>query len=145
MRHLFRAAALVIVALVPGLASAQTTTATIRGVVHDPQGAPVPSATVAVSGRDTGISRTVQTATDGTFVIGSLLPSVVDLTVSAGGFAPVTRTGLVLEVGQTAAVDISLALAGVQERVDVAAHAAAVDTSRSVVDAVIGSAAIEAL
>jgi hypothetical protein len=145
MRHLFRAAALVIVALVPGLASAQTTTATIRGVVHDPQGAPVPSATVAVSGRDTGISRTVQTATDGTFVIGSLLPSVVDLTVSAGGFAPVKRTGLVLEVGQTAAVDISLALAGVQERVDVAAHAAAVDTSRSVVDAVIGSAAIEAL
>jgi hypothetical protein len=145
MRHLFRAAALVIVALVPGLASAQTTTATIRGVVHDPQGAPVPSATVAVSGRDTGVSRTVQTATDGTFVIGSLLPSVVDLTVSAGGFAPVKRTGLVLEVGQTAAVDISLALAGVQERVDVAAHAAAVDTSRSVVDAVIGSAAIEAL
>ena len=145
MRHLFRAAALVIVALVPGLASAQTTTATIRGVVHDPQGAPVPSATVAVSGRDTGISRSVQTATDGTFVIGSLLPSVVDLTVSAGGFAPVKRTGLVLEVGQTAAVDISLALAGVQERVDVAARAAAVDTSRSVVDAVIGSAAIEAL
>ena len=145
MRHLFRAAALVIVALVPGPASAQTTTATIRGVVHDPQGAPVPSATVAVSGRDTGISRSVQTATDGTFVIGSLLPSVVDLTVSAGGFAPVKRTGLVLEVGQTAAVDISLALAGVQERVDVAARAAAVDTSRSVVDAVIGSAAIEAL
>jgi hypothetical protein len=145
MRHLFRAAALVIVALVPGLASAQTTTATIRGVVHDPQGAPVPSATVAVSGRDTGITRSVQTATDGTFVIASLLPSVVDLTVSAGGFAPVKRTGLVLEVGQTAAVDISLALAGVQERVDVAARAAAVDTSRSVVDAVIGSAAIEAL
>jgi hypothetical protein len=145
MRHLFRAAALVMVALVPGLASAQATTATIRGVVHDPQGAPVPSATVAVSGRDTGISRSVQTATDGTFVIGSLLPSVVDLTVSAGGFAPVKRTGLVLEVGQTAAVDISLALAGVQERVDVAARAAAVDTSRSVVDAVIGSAAIEAL
>jgi hypothetical protein len=145
MRHLFRAAALVIVALVPGLASAQTTTATIRGVVHDPQGAPVPSATVAVSGRDTGISRSVQTATDGTFVIASLLPSVVDLTVSAGGFAPVKRTGLVLEVGQTAAVDISLVLAGVQERVDVAARAAAVDTSRSVVDAVIGSTAIEAL
>jgi hypothetical protein len=146
MRHVFRAAAWFILVLIPAaLASAQATTATIRGVVHDPQGAPVAAATVAVNGRDTGITRTVQTAADGSFVLGSLPPALVDLTVTARGFAPAKRSGLLLEVGQTATVDIPLSVAGVQETVEVAANATAVDTSRSVVDAVIGAAAIDAL
>ena len=146
MNHVFRAAAWIIFALFPAaLASAQTTTATLRGVVHDPQGAPVPAATVVVNGRDTGLTRTVQTATDGSFVLGSLPPALMDLTASARGFTAAKRSGLLLEVGQTATVDIALTIAGVQETVDVGANARAVDTSRSVVDAVIGSAAIEAL
>ena len=70
---------------------------------------------------------------------------VVDLTVSASGFAEAKRAGLVLEVGQTAAVEIELAVAGVRERVDVPVSVTGVDTTRSVVDAVIPSTAIEAL
>ncbi|MDP9323918.1 MAG: TonB-dependent receptor, partial [Acidobacteriota bacterium] len=145
MRHVFRAAAWIVIAFPAALASAQTTTATIRGVVHDPQGAPVPAATVVANGRGTGLTRTVQTATDGSFVLGSLPPALMDLTVSARGFTAAKRSGLLLEVGQTATVDIALTVAGVQETVDVGANATAVDTSRSVVDAVIGSAAIDAL
>jgi hypothetical protein len=37
-----------------GLAFGQANTATIRGRVHDAQGASIASATVTVSGRDTG-------------------------------------------------------------------------------------------
>jgi outer membrane receptor protein involved in Fe transport len=128
-----------------GLAFGQANTATIRGRVHDAQGASIASATVTVSGRDTGLSRTVQAASDGTFVIASLPPATIDLTVSAGGFATTKRSGVVLEVGQTASVDVELSVGGVQERVEVAASAAAVDTTRSTVDAVISSTAIEAL
>jgi hypothetical protein len=146
MGHVCRAVTwTMLVVLQAGFAFGQTNTATIRGRVHDAQGASVPSATVTVTNPDTGISRTVQTASDGSFIVGSLLPAVVDLTVSARGFAATKRSGLLLEIGRTAAVDIELSVAGVQERVEVAANVSAVDTTRSVVDAVIGSSAIEAL
>lgn len=146
MRGVCRAAAWMLVAfLQAGFATGQTTTATLRGRIHDQQGAPVPAATVTVSGRGTGMSRTVQTMSDGTFVVASLLPTVVDLTVSATGFAVAKRAGVLLEVGRTSSVDLELSVAGVQETVDVAASLTTVDTTRSVVDAVISSTAIEAL
>jgi hypothetical protein len=135
------------VAILLQVASAygQANTATIRGRVHDAQGASVPSASVTVSSRDTGLTRTVQVDRDGSFVIPSLVPATVDVSVTATGFATTTRNGVVLEVGQTAALDLELSVRGVQETVDVSAGAAAVDTTRSTVDAVIPSTAIEAL
>jgi outer membrane receptor protein involved in Fe transport len=121
------------------------TTATLRGQVRDAQGAAVASATVTVSSRSTGLSRSVPTNSDGSFVVANLPPSVVDLTVSAKGFSEAKRTGLALEVGQAAAVEIELTVAGVRETVNVAVSVTGVDTTRSVVDAVIPSTAIEAL
>ena len=85
------------------------------------------------------------TGEDGSFVVANLPPIVVDLTVTASGFGDATHGNIVLEVGQTVTVDVSLAVAGVRERVDVAASTTGVDTTRSVVDAVIPSSAIEAL
>ncbi|HEY8550686.1 MAG TPA: TonB-dependent receptor, partial [Vicinamibacterales bacterium] len=127
------------------LAPAQTTTATIRGQVSDPQGAPIPTAWVTVTSRGTGLSRTVPAAEDGSFVVSNLPPATADVTVQANGFAPARRSGIVLEVGQTVDLDIELTVGGIAEAVDVAASPTAVDTSRSVVDAVIPSTAIEAL
>ena len=146
MRQVCRAA-IWMVAMLLQVASVygQANTATIRGRVHDAQGASVPSASVTVSSRDTGLTRTVQVDRDGSFVIPSLVPATVDVSVAAAGFAPTVRNGVVLEVGQTVAVDIELSVRGVQETVDVSAGAAAVDTTRSTVDAVIPSTAIEAL
>ena len=85
------------------------------------------------------------TGEDGSFVVANLPPIVVDLTVTASGFGDATHGNIVLEVGQAVTIDVSLAVAGVRERVDVAASTTGVDTTRSVVDAVIPSSAIEAL
>ena len=128
----------------PWTASAQTT-ATLRGVAHDAQGAPVTTAVVTVVARETGLSRTVPVSADGSFVIAGLPPALVDLTVAATGFDRAVREGISLEVGQTASIAIELTVAGVQESVDVTSTSTLVDTSRSVVDAVIPSTAIEAL
>ena len=105
----------------------------------------MPSATVTVIGRGTAVSRVVPTGEDGSFVVANLPPIVVDLTVTASGFGDATHGNIVLEVGQAVTIDVSLAVAGVRERVDVAASTTGVDTTRSVVDAVIPSSAIEAL
>jgi outer membrane receptor protein involved in Fe transport len=146
MERVYRVAALAafLAMLQAGTAFGQVTTAMVRGRVDDAQGQPV-KATVTVSVPETGLTRTVPTADDGTFAVANLPPAVVDVVVAAVGFADARRTGLALEVGQTATVDVTLAVAGVQERVDVAMAAGGVDTTRSVVDAVIPASAIEAL
>ena len=145
MERVCRAAGWTAIAVLQVSLAYGQTTATLRGQVRDAQGAAVPSATVIVSSAATGLSRTAPTASDGTFVVANLPPGVVDLTVTARGFAEAKRTGLVLEVGQAAAVEIELTVAGVREAVDVAVSVTGVDTTRSVVDAVIPSTAIEAL
>jgi outer membrane receptor protein involved in Fe transport len=134
-----------IVMLQVPMAFGQAATSTVRGRIHDSQGRPVASAIVTVAGRDTGLTREVPVDADGSFVVAGLPPSVVDVTVSARGFAEVRRAGIALEVGQSTTVDVDLAVAGVREKVDVSSSATGVDTTRSVVDAVLPSAAIEAL
>ena len=123
---------------------AQTTSATINGRILDPQGAPAPAVTVSVTGRDTGVSRTAVTDSDGLYVLSNLPPGVVDLGVTATGFAPISRQDLALEVGRTYSFDFRLTIGSVTETVDVR-NIVSVDTSRSVVDAVISTSLIDAL
>ena len=128
-----------------GLVLGQVTTATLRGRVLDPQGAPVPAASVTVTREDNAISRKATTGADGTFVIANIPPTMVDVVVSATGFSEARRKGIVLEVGGTSALDIELTVGAVQETVNVKSTVASVDITRSVVDAVMPSSAIEAL
>jgi len=112
MVRLFRVVAVtaLVAVLQVGPAFGQAASATIRGLVRDSQGRPVPSATVTVTGRETGLTRTVPTGADGTFVVANLPPAVVDLTVTASGFGDATHGNIVLEVGQAVTVDIGLAV-----------------------------------
>ena len=123
---------------------AQTTSATITGRILDPQGAPAPAITVSVTGQGTGVSRTAVTDTSGLYVLSNLPPGVVDLGVTATGFAEISRKDLALEVGRTYSFDFRLTVGGLTETVDVR-NVVGVDTSRSVVDAVISTSLIDAL
>lgn len=131
----------------PLSSAAQTPTATLRGQVHDAQGATVPAAVVTISARDTAQSRRLVTETDGTFVAPNLSPGAVDVEVTATGFRDVKREAVVLEVGQSTSVAVELTLATVQVNVSVEGGigVAAVDTGRSVVDTVIPASLIEVL
>ena len=100
-----------------GLVLGQVTTATLRGRVLDPQGAPVPAASVTVTREDAAISRKATTGADGTFVIANIPPTTVDVVVSATGFSDARHHGVVLEVGGTNVLDIELTVGAVQETV----------------------------
>ena len=69
------------------------------------------------------------------------------MTVTAAGFGESRHTGVVVEVGQTASLVVDLPVAQVRESVIVegASGLAVVDTTRSVVDAVIPAPLIDAL
>ena len=82
---------------------------------------------------------------DGYFAIASLPPGTIDLIVSAAGFAERRVTGVRLEVGQAAEVDVPLQLSAVEEQLTVAGDAGSVDVLGSVVGSVISAREIESL
>src|SRR5256886_4965449 len=95
----------------PLSAQGQATAGIIRGVVTDPNGAPVANAHVVLHEAQTNFTRTLATDAAGNFT-GTLLPlGTYDVTARAVGFAEVKQTGIALGVGET--VDLRLALAAV--------------------------------
>jgi hypothetical protein len=127
--------------------AAQAPSATVRGVVRGPGGAGLPGAVVSIEVREGALSRRVTTDADGAFVVPGLPPGRVDVLASAAGFSEARRTGVALEVGQTTALVIELSVERVRETVVVSGGVGvvAVDTSGSVVDAVIPASLINAL
>src|SRR6266516_1582728 len=90
-------------------AQGQATTGIIRGVVTDPNGAPVANATVILHEANTNFTRTLSTDAAGNFT-GTLLPlGTYDVTARSVGYAEVKRTGIPLAVGETVALRLPLA------------------------------------
>src|SRR5690348_5509981 len=101
MRHLLILAGLCLPVCV---ASAQTF-GEITGEVHDQSGAAAPSATVTATNTATTASRTTTTNDAGIYSFPSMVPGTYQVRVELQGFQPVVRTGIELEVQQTARVD----------------------------------------
>ena len=93
-------------------AQSQATTGIIRGVVSDPNGAPVNGASVTVRDVQTNFTRTLTTDDKGLFVAALLPLGTYDVVAKAVGFSQATRTGIPVRVGET--VDLKLALAAVE-------------------------------
>jgi carboxypeptidase family protein len=67
---------------------AQLPTATVNGIVKDPQGGAVVGARVVVSSKATGIALDATTSTEGQYVFTNLQPGLYDIHIEAKGFAP---------------------------------------------------------
>jgi hypothetical protein len=123
----------------------QITSATVVGTVRDAQGAVVPGAIVTLTGRGNGVTRTATTDAEGRYNLPNIPPGTVDITVAAQGFAESSRTNVLVEVGQSVTVDVEVGVGEVKETVLVGGREATIDTTRSVVDDVISTKAIESL
>ena len=109
---------------------AQQDAANLEGVVRDATGALVPNATVKVSAPALGLERTTTTSDEGVFTIPQLRPGAYIVTVTQAGFSTATVNDLVLGVGQSRSLEITLAAGEVTDEVTITANdTAAVDTS----------------
>ena len=127
------------------IARAQVTSATIVGTITDAGGGALPGATVTARNVDTGFTRTVPTNESGAYRLEFLPIGNYTVEVTLSGFKTSTRSGIVLNVNDTAKVDASLAVGGVTETVNVDAEAPAINTSTSDISKTIDAAAIQSL
>jgi hypothetical protein len=104
------------------VASAQTTTGTLRGSVKDQTGSALPGAAVEAVNDDTGFRTAATTEATGLFNI-TVSPGSYSVTATLPSFGTETRKVRVL-VGQIVRLDFDLQLAGVSEQVTVSASAA---------------------
>lgn len=120
-----------LLALVP-LAHAQSTAVngTIEGVVKDTTGAVLPGVTIRVTNVDTGAQRTLASGADGGFRALLLPLGTYTARAEMQGFKAAERTGVTLSAGQTATLNFTLEVGGLQEVVSVSGEAPIVEPGK---------------
>jgi hypothetical protein len=114
-------------------AVAQSTYATLTGVVADQSGGVLPGATVTVTNRATNAVRTAVSGAAGEFQVPNLDAGTYHVSAHLEGFADVTRD-VELLARQTVRVDVQLFVASAAEHVDVRAVAPVIETERATID-----------
>ena len=127
---------LVVCALLPRPAFAQGATATLAGVVRDPQALVVPGVMLTLTGAERAITRVVTTGPDGAYEFPGILPGEYRLSVELAGFVR-QEIAVTLEVNQRVRLDVSLTPSAVSQRVDVAEAVPLLHVSDASVGAVI--------
>ncbi|MBI5282944.1 MAG: TonB-dependent receptor [Candidatus Solibacter usitatus] len=134
--------ALIFVAVLAMALAAQTITGSITGVITDSTGAVIPGATVQVINTDTNVRTSSVTDAGGNYSAALLPRGNYRLQVSAKGFKGLVREGIVLQVQQTARIDLQLAVGEVTESVMVTADAMKLETENATLAKVVDNRAI---
>ena len=132
-RAFARIAALLLLLLVARPVSAQSTGATLQGIVTDDQKGVMPGVTVSITNVETGVVRTVVTDAGGFYRAPALAPGAYEVSGDLTGFVTYKRSGLTLTTGQEARIDFVLQVASVKESVQVVAAAPLVDVSNNTI------------
>lgn len=120
-------------------------TAQISGTIQDSTGAVVPIAEVTVINEETGIRWEAKTNQTGIYTVPLLQPGLYRINVKADGFRPVSRTGIVLRVAQTAQLDFTLELGAASESITVNETAPLLDAGSNAIGAVVDPEKVESL
>lgn len=105
---------------------------TADGTVRDPAGALLPNATVTLTSRDTGATRTTATNDLGYYFFSLVAPGRYQIAVERSGFKKATQD-VVVETGRRVTADFTLELGAVTETIEVRGQAALLETSTAAV------------
>jgi hypothetical protein len=121
----------------------QLPTATLNGIVTDPQGATVAGAKVTLTNQATSARRETTTGDTGQYVFPELPAGDYTLRIEGSGFAPREYKDLHLEVGRAITIDAKLTLATLGQQVIVSEAGAGIEMTQSVVQGQVTSTTIE--
>src|SRR5207245_2761745 len=127
-----------------GLLFAQAT-GRITGRVTDQAGGTLPGATVRVTDVGTGVARDTLTNAEGLYTVPALEPGTYSVKTELAGFAPQTKTGIVLLTAATITADMQLGIAQIQENVTVSGVSPLVETTQSTLGNAVQQQEVQAL
>ncbi len=119
------------------VALGQETTGALNGRVIDAQSLPIPGATVTITGPQG--TRSFTTDADGRFAAPSLTPGQYDVRVELQGFKTALQKNVVVSLGQTVSVPITLVVGPLTEMVQVTASVPIIDTRTTTSGATLSS------
>ncbi len=125
-----------VLALATG-AFGQANTGQISGTVMDASGAVIVGATIKVTQDATGISRTVATTSNGTFVVPALASGRYTVEITYSGFQPYTVKELDVTVGADHPLKVTLETGTVASTVTVSEMAVTVQTSETAISSLV--------
>jgi hypothetical protein len=120
-------------------------TATLFGLVRDPSGAVLAKAKITLRNTDKGTSRTTLTDGEGRYNLSNVEPGNYELRAEAAGFRTEVKSGVVLTVGGSSQIDLSMRVGTATEVVSVTDQAPLIETSKAEISDVINEQAIESL
>lgn len=126
-------------------AAAQGQSSAVQGRVVDESGAGMPGVVVLVTHQGSGMFRQVVSNPDGSYFVTGILPGPYRITAELAGFKKYERPDVLLTVGNTASLDITLGLGGIEESVTVTGEAPLIDSTSKQIGANIGQAELAAL
>ncbi len=135
---------LLVLAVGGGLAHAQVDRATLSGTVKDAQGGVLAGASVAAISAATNVETRVVTTGAGAYLIPDLQPGRYRIQAEAQGFQA-SAQALVLQIGQRARLDFTLAVGGVAEAVTVEEVRQLTNTEQAALGTVIDQVAVSKL
>jgi hypothetical protein len=107
-------------------------TSTLTGTVKDSTGAVLPGVTVNVSSpQQVGGVQTSVTDSQGVYRFPALHPGIYEMETTLAGFRTVKRSDIVLALGTTSTIDVTLSVASVSETVQVTGESPVVDIKSS--------------
>ncbi len=132
-----RTGLILILVLIASSGWGQTLTGTIQGTVTDPDGAVVPGVDITLVNTGTNQTRTVATNGSGNYSAPGLPVGTYDLEASIAGFNTERRTGIALQIDQSARFDITLQVGAINQVIEVVAETPLLQTDESSIGSVI--------
>jgi hypothetical protein len=118
--------------LATSVLDAQRLTGTIRGIVMDEGGESLPGVTVEIqSPALIGGAKAETTPASGTFIFPALPPGKYTVTFTMPGFQSVERENIVVSIGKSTTLDITMKPAVLEEEVTVVSQSPVVDVTKS--------------
>jgi hypothetical protein len=121
-----------LILLVPSLLFAQTNAGALSGRVVDESRHPLPGVTLTAVSDDSGFTRSVVTAGDGSYHFQSLRVGVYNVTAELSGFASVTTRNVEVNVAADRRLNVALRKAAVEEQITVTASSPLIETTPSI-------------
>jgi carboxypeptidase family protein len=124
---------------------AQSTGGRILGRVADPSGAVLGGVKITLTNEATGVSRDVQTNSNGDYVFVEVQPGTYDVQFEQKGFKKNLEKGVTVEVNQVVTLNTTMQVGATQEVVEVTSEAPLVDTTSTQLGAVVNDRAVTQL